>query len=168
MEEKQRRKGKSVYNSQYKGIQGNAYGRSKVGGMKESILKRNREWKANNKEKVLKNKREYDRKRRKDPKHRLDRNTSRVISLSLNGKKAGQRWEKLVGYTLEDLVKHLEKQFDAKMNWGNYGLYWWIDHIRPISSFKYENPGDRKFKECWALNNLRPLERTANQKKSNK
>jgi len=45
------------------------------------------------------------------------------IRHSLKGKKAGRRWEKLVGYTLEDLREHLESQFDNKMNWENYGGY---------------------------------------------
>ena len=104
---------------------------------------------------------------REDPKFRLDLNMRSLIRQSLKGKKAGRGWEKLVGYTLEDLVKHLEKQFDDKMSWENYGSYWHIDHIKPRSLFKYTSPDDPEFKECWSLKNLQPLEKTANLKKRN-
>ena len=54
------------------------------------------------------------------------------------------------------------------MTWDNYGSYWWIDHIKPRSLFKYEKPEDKEFKECWALKNLQPMEKIANIKKGNK
>jgi len=105
--------------------------------------------------------------RKENLKFRLDQNMSNFIRQSLKSKKAGRSWEKLVGYTLEDLMKHLEKQFDDKMNWENYGSYWQIDHIKPKSLFKYTSPNDPEFKECWSLKNLQPLEKTANLKKCN-
>ena len=43
----------------------------------------------------------------------------------------------------------------------------WIDHIKPRSLFKYKKPENKEFKECWALNNLQPLEKIANIKKFN-
>ena len=90
---------------------------------------------------------------------------SSTISKVLKGKKAGRRWQDLIGYTIEDLIQHLEKQFDEKMNWDNYGRYWHIDHIRPKSLFKYETAEDPEFKKCWALENLQPMEKIANIKK---
>lgn len=51
------------------------------------------------------------------------------------------------------------------MNWGNYGK-WHIDHIKPICSFKINSYEDQAFKECWALQNLRPLWALDNLKKS--
>ena len=74
----------------------------------------------------------------------------------------------MAGYTKDDLVKHLEKQFDDKMNWANYGSYWWIDHIKPRSAFHYTTAEDPEFKECWSLSNLQPMEKIANIKKGNK
>jgi hypothetical protein len=79
----------------------------------------------------------------------------------------GRHWESLVSYNLNDLVKHLEKQFDDKMNWENYGSYWHIDHIKPKSLFKYVYPEDEDFKKCWSLENLQPLEKIANMRKKN-
>ncbi|MFW5903050.1 MAG: HNH endonuclease signature motif containing protein, partial [archaeon] len=65
--------------------------------------------------------------------------------------------EDLVGYTFNELKEHLENQFTDKMNWGNYGDYWEIDHIKPKSSFDFEKPEDQEFKDCWSLDNLQPL-----------
>ena len=93
---------------------------------------------------------------------------SSVLNTSLKGKKAGRHWESLVGYTVEDLIKHLESQFNEKMSWNNWGIYWQIDHIKPKSFFKYEKPEDEEFKKCWALENLQPLEKIANLNKGNR
>ena len=96
---------------------------------------------------------------------RLECHMKAVISASLRGKKAGRQWEGLVGYTAQDLIAHLEKRFDNRMSWSNYGSYWHIDHIKPKSLFKYDKPEDQEFKDCWALLNLQPLEAIANIKK---
>ena len=56
------------------------------------------------------------------------------------------------------------------MNWNNWGKYnpktwddndsstwtWQIDHIIPVSHFKYNCESDEEFKKCWSLDNLRP------------
>ena len=69
-----------------------------------------------------------------------------------------------LGYTLENLVQHLENQFVDGMTWENKGK-WHIDHIRPVSSFNYNSMEDPGFKECWGLSNLRPLWAKDNLKK---
>lgn len=113
-------------------------------------------------------KREYEKKRRLiNPKLRLDGSMTTVIGRALKGKKAGRQWESLVGYTIEDLMKHLESKFEDWMNWDNYGK-WHLDHIKPKSLFNYIEPEDKEFKECWALENLQPLEAMENLRKSNK
>ena len=71
--------------------------------------------------------------------------------------KGGTSWEILVGYTLNDLIIHLESQFDDKMNWDNYGSYWHVDHIVADALFEYTCYDDEAFKKCWSLENLRPL-----------
>lgn len=62
----------------------------------------------------------------------------------------------LVGYTLVELMEHLESQFTKGMTWDNYGE-WHIDHIRPVSDFNFITHNDSEFKECWSLWNLQPL-----------
>ena len=101
-------------------------------------------------------------KRQTDFQYQLNNNISNAIRKGLNRNKAGYHWENLVGYTLQDLKLHLENQFDKNMSWDNYGSYWHIDHIVPKSWFNYNNISDKEFKECWALNNLQPLEKNRN------
>lgn len=109
----------------------------------------------------------YRQLRKEKPKYRLDCNIGMLIYHSLKDKKAGRRWETLVDYTLKDLIKHLESLFDQNMTWENYGSYWHVDHIKPRSLFKYTSSDDPEFKKCWALENLQPLEKTANFRKNN-
>lgn len=86
---------------------------------------------------------------------RLHINMRRSI-LSYIKRKNRKSWIKLLGYTVEDLMNHLEKQFSVDMNWANYGK-WHIDHIKPVSAFDFNNYSDVDFHRCWALSNLQPL-----------
>ena len=127
-----------------------------------------RKWVKANHGKVRKWINEWKRRRwQNDPMYRLHSNISVRIRMSLSGKR-GRSWEELVGYSLEDLRKHLESKFTDRMSWDNYGKYWQIDHIRPVSSFKFVSYEDADFKECWRLDNLQPLEASINRRKSNK
>jgi hypothetical protein len=91
-----------------------------------------------------------------------------MIWQALNGKKNNQSILKYLPYTMVELKFHLENKFDKNMSWANYGIYWHIDHIYPQSLLPYTSMSDDNFKICWALDNLRPLEKTENLKKSNK
>lgn len=71
--------------------------------------------------------------------------------------KGGSGWQQLVGYTVEQLKRHLERQFLKGMTWDNYGPAWHIDHIIPVAAFSVQSAGDEEFRHCWALTNLRPL-----------
>ena len=62
----------------------------------------------------------------------------------------------LLGYTLEELMSHLEALFTEGMTWDNYGE-WHVDHKIPMNSFNFETTDDPEFKECWCLDNLQPL-----------
>lgn len=88
---------------------------------------------------------------------------------ALADRKAGRGWESLVGYTLADLMQHLERQFAPGMTWDNWGRgteCWHIDHIVPRCAFSFETEEDPGFRACWALTNLRPLWEPENHKKS--
>lgn len=64
---------------------------------------------------------------------------------------------KYLGCSIQEYIIYLESQFLPEMNWENYGIYWEIDHIIPLSkggSFYYTN--------------TQPLTVTENRKKSNK
>ncbi|PJE69413.1 MAG: hypothetical protein COU98_02185 [Candidatus Staskawiczbacteria bacterium CG10_big_fil_rev_8_21_14_0_10_38_10] len=134
----------------------------------ERIQQQHRRYNQEHKKERLKYKVNWQKyKRKTDSRYRLDENMGTAISNSLKGKKAGRLWETLVGYTLEDLIEYLEKQFDHKMNWENYGGYWVVDHLKPRSLFNYISSNDLEFKQCWALKNLQPLEKIKNIKKRN-
>lgn len=62
----------------------------------------------------------------------------------------------ILPYNVEDLIEHLEKQFQPDMTWDNYGQ-WHIDHILPDKSFNYKSTSDKEFQKCWSLSNLQPL-----------
>lgn len=87
---------------------------------------------------------------------RFNARLASAIGKSLRGHKPGRSWEAVVGYTLEDLMCHLERQFQPGMTWETYGK-WHIDHRKPLASFAYVSTDDPEFRECWALSNLQPL-----------
>lgn len=103
-------------------------------------------------------------KERSSPEGRLSRNISELVRTALKGNKAG--WRSSVGWTIEELKAHLEKQFRLGMDWDNYGE-WHLDHIKPRSMFSFTSPHDPEFKECWALSNLQPLWKWENLSKNN-
>jgi hypothetical protein len=98
------------------------------------------------------------------PANRIQHRMGNHIRECLRENKAGRRWEKIVGYTLADLMRHLESRFAPGMGWHNV-RDWHVDHIRPRRLFQFENDTDPQFKECWALSNLQPLWALDNLKK---
>jgi len=130
----------------------------------EKVRERHIQYNQENKEKLLEYKGAWQKIQRKiNPKYRLDENMGRAVWFCLKNKKAGKNWRLFVNYNLEELMSYLEK-----MNWNNYGEYWAVDHIKPKSLFNYNSPKDTEFKQCWALENLRPLEKIENIKKGNR
>lgn len=122
-----------------------------------------REYKLRNIEKLQLYDRERNKIRSKDVAYKLQSSISGLMYYSLRNNKNNIHWENLVPYNLKQLKKHLENQFDDKMNWDNMGSYWEIDHIIPRNTFKdLTKVENRDFQICWSLLNLRPLEKSAN------
>lgn len=124
------------------------------------IKQRQREYRTNNTDKLREqNKQYYINNIKNNPQTLLNKNMSNAINLTLkSGVKSERHWENIVGYTLEDLIEHLESQFDERMNWNNHSINGWhIDHIIPKDSLPYDSPDDLNFKIVWSLYNLRPL-----------
>jgi hypothetical protein len=124
-------------------------------------------WPKRKRKQYLETRRLAYQRRKQSPSFRLRDAISSAMHICLKGKKEGQKWESLVGYSLAELIVHLERQFTGKMNWQNYGK-WHVDHIVPLCSFSFETPSDPDFKAAWALTNLRPLWRIPNIKKGGK
>ena len=132
-----------------------------------------------NKEKLKVSRREYNskievKKRRSenhinrvkyDKKYKLMCNVRSAVSDALSKQSGALRF---LDYSIEELARHLERQFSEGMTWDNYGRLWHVDHILPSSSFHFERADDPDFKFCWALSNLRPLWAKDNLKKNAK
>ncbi len=99
------------------------------------------------------------RRRASDDLFRVSGSLSVSVRRALRGKKGRAPWEALVGYTRDDLRRHLEGQFRDGMTWGNFGEHWELDHKRPIASFASATGGDLSnvVRKCWSLDNLQPL-----------
>lgn len=141
---------------------------------KEKIKTRIKQNKEKDREKTLEQNRKSYKKRYKEyiknPSFRINQSIKSGIIISLKNtkkRKNGKHWEDLVGYTIEDLMNHLENQFQEGMSWENYGE-WHIDHIIPKSWFIFESYEDEDFKKCWALENLQPLWAKDNISKGNR
>lgn len=139
---------------------------------REVILKNNKEWRQNNKDRRNEYMREwrannkelynsYQRKRRKTPEGKMEgfcRNALKRCLKYKNGKKTSE----ILGYTKDDLVKHIESQFSKGMKWSNHGE-WEIDHI--VSVAEMIASGVRDPKAINSLSNLRPIWRFENRSK---
>lgn len=136
---------------------------------REKNKEKSREYYEKNKEKLLlyKLKRQKE-KYKSDPIYRLNRRMRNSIGKHLRGEKCGRHWEDLVGWDIEDLKKHLTKKLKDGMTWDNYGSYWHLDHIIPVSAHNFKTEKDIDFKKCWSLKNLQPLEAKENLSKNNK
>ncbi|MFC5584473.1 hypothetical protein ACFPOD_05075 [Nitratireductor kimnyeongensis] len=125
---------------------------------REAIIKRATDWNKDNREKSREHSRNTQKKRRLTAKGRIEDTMSSSLYQAVKGAKSGRRWETLVGYTVEELMAHLESLFLPGMTWENYGRGGWhIDHKIPRSAFNYETPDHIDFRRCWSLDNLQPL-----------
>lgn len=141
---------------------------------RDAKLSQKREYDQANKTVKLAYNRSHRKERRKnDPIYSVRADCSTMIYRSLKKRgatKSSSILEKLP-YSMEELRKHLEQQFEPWMTWNNRGKYdaqtwdddnsvtwsWQLDHIIPQSDLPYTSMEDDNFQKCWALSNLRPL-----------
>ena len=116
-------------------------------------------------------------KKKNDPIYKMRWIASNSILKALKRKsssKNGNSITKYLPYTILELKEYIEKQFlessNEWMSWQNHGKYnaktwknddkttwtWQLDHIIPHSMFSYTSMDELSFRNCWALNNLRP------------
>lgn len=121
----------------------------------------------NNKEYFQNYAKSYNRDRRLiDPLFKMIGNTRNLIKNSFLRKftKKSKKTIDILGCDFDFFSNHLSNLFDENMNWDNYGIYWEIDHIEPISNAKSTD-------DIIKLNhysNLRPLKKEDNRSKGNK
>ena len=129
-----------------------------------------KESRENNIDKIRQIKRDYERNRKAtDPLYKLISNFRTAIYqvLKESNVEKNKSYFDILGYTPEELIIHLEKQFKDDMTWDNYGV-WHVDHKLPITSFDIQGMGDEEFMKCWCLDNLQPMWGEENIRKSNK
>jgi hypothetical protein len=120
------------------------------------------EYKKNNREKINKNLINF----RKKSKNYLSLKISTAIRKSIKNKNK-YHWENLVGYSLQELIEHLEKVSDFTIqDYLEKDLH--IDHIIPVNLYKFENYEDIEFKKCWNKRNLRIITAEENLTKRDK
>ena len=71
------------------------------------------------------------------------------------------RW---LGMPVGKYRAHLQAQFEPEWSWAGMGKVWVIDHIVPLVSHDLTDKG--QCAKAWHYTNLRPLDRTENQRKS--
>jgi hypothetical protein len=132
----------------------------------ESITKYKHEWYLKNKLRILikrkiyesqhkKEINEYNRNKRKiNVNFKISHNLRNRILKVLKGTNKSKSTLKLLGCSIEQLKKHLEKQFTEGMSFSNYGK-WHIDHIRPCSSYDLSKTEEQAL--CFHYTNLQPL-----------
>lgn len=126
-------------------------------------------WRAQNLEQARASEARRHRERRaSDPIYRMRGRISVRLASMLSGK-AGRGTEELLGYTMQELRGHIERQFQRGMTWDAFARgEIEIDHIIPVSRFKIVSVDDPNLRVCWGLANLRPLWKAENRAKSDK
>jgi len=107
--------------------------------------------------------------RRTNLKVNINHRMTTAIRTSLQRNKNGRKWEGLVGYTVNVLIKRLQKTIPKGYTWQDFlegRLH--IDHIIPKNVFNYTKPEHPDFQRCWALNNLQLLPARENLLKGDK
>lgn len=83
----------------------------------------------------------------------IDKNIRQNINYCL--KHGGPfKWSKILGYSKEELLHHLELNFKEGMDFSNYGKVWGVSFIIPHRCYNLNNHTD--LKKCWCLKNLKP------------
>ena len=123
---------------------------------KDQKSKRGKEYYQENKERIVKRNIKYEKNRKEtDPSYKLLKNLRKRLRDFIFQKTEKETTQILIGCTPNYFKNWLEYQFDAYMNWDNYGEYWSMDHVKPCSSFDLLNPKERL--ECFSWKNTRPL-----------
>lgn len=107
---------------------------------RENNLSRQRKWQKN---KIL-----------TDPNFKLARNLRKRIWAVLKNNTKSDSTMKLLGCSIEEFKKYIEKKFEDGMSWDNYGV-WHVDHIIACANFDLSDPEQQRI--CFHHTNLQPM-----------
>ena len=100
-----------------------------------------------------------------DPNFRMSISLRSRVSSCL---KSGREFPELIGCSISFLREWIEYnlKFTPELTWQNYGTVWHYDHVIPCKHFNMLEESHKKY--CFNWRNLTPMEKYANQSKSNK
>ena len=107
--------------------------------------------------------RQWQRKHRSKPINRAYSNLRSRIREVFKGKRSAVS---VFGCSKEEFELHMQAQFTDGMHWNNYGTFWHIDHIIPLSHFDPYNEQHKRIANHWT--NLRPLKAVENIRRGNR
>lgn len=131
----------------------------------------NAEWKKKHKDDISLYNRRYERERKAtDIQFKLLRNIrsrlSQVVKKGISGRTVSETTKSLIGISLKDFVRWLEKNLHGEMSFENYGDVWHVDHVLPCARFDLKNIEERQV--CFHWTNMRPLEARKNMQKGDR
>lgn len=126
-----------------------------------------KKWYRKHKKKILVQQAKYTReKKAKDPIFKLtSRLRVRLWHALKRNFKAGSAVRDL-GCTIPFFKEYIEKKFNSRMTWKNWGTYWELDHVKPLISFDLTNK--KQFIKAVHYTNMQPLTKVEHKKKSAK
>ena len=104
-----------------------------------------------------------------DPNGALSQLLRSRVREALKGRKVKSSTTELLGCSIKEFRRHLEKQFKDGMSWDNHGKgpgKWNIDHDRPCASFNLLKEEHRRM--CFHYTNQQPMWATENLSKNSK
>lgn len=140
------------------------------GEKREELLKKKKEYHWKNRETIVERKRDYS-KIPEVKKRRNEKNKEKYINniqyklktlirsrlrLAIKDNCKSGSSIKNLGCTIDELMVHLENQFQEGMTWDNHSLNGWhIDHIKPLCQFDLQD--SKQLSEACHYTNLQPL-----------
>jgi hypothetical protein len=101
-----------------------------------------------------------------DPAYKAQRAIRNTTSRIKRQVKQPRKSNELLGASVVEAQKHLERQFLPGMTWQNHGTVWEIDHIYPISAADLSD--ENQMLAVSNIRNLRPLWKADNRSKAAK
>lgn len=94
------------------------------------------------------------------PEYKIKKNLRIRLNKALKGKLKKSSAFRDLGMDMETFMKYIESLFYGDMTWENYGDYWDLDHIRPLSSFDLLD--EFQLKQASHYSNIQPLTKKHN------
>ena len=129
---------------------------------KSCLKERNKDWRENKNGKKWENQ-WMKNKKKTDPLFKLKYITRLRVNEVLKRDNITKKHSglKYLGCDLKTYKDHLESKFTLEMNWGNHGVYWEVDHIKPLDLIQNEKDCFKYFHYL----NTQPLTISENRKK---